>query len=80
MAEIPLCQNWLKKRGCSGSDMRLVESNEHGWSFFCKGCSSVQIVSSDGVRDRSKFILAEQRKKEQEELDRRWSSRKRIFA
>jgi len=80
VSDIPLCQNFIKKRGCTDSRMRLIESNEHGWSFFCDGCKSVQVVSSDGVRDRSKFLLAEQRRKEQEELDRRWSKRRKIFA
>jgi len=80
VSEIPLCQNFLRKRGCSESRMRLIESNEQGWSFYCDNCESVQIVSSDGVRDRSKFQLAEQRRQEQIHLNRLRERKKKIFA
>jgi hypothetical protein len=78
--ELPLCANYIKKRGCSKSDMMLIEGNEQGWSFYCRNCKSVQIVSADGVRDRSKFELEEKRRKEQIILNRLRASRRKIFA
>lgn len=79
MAELPQCANFVKQRGCSESKMRLIESNEQGWSFYCDNCHSVQIVSADGVRDRSKFELAERRRQEQIHLNKLRDSRKKVF-
>jgi len=80
LSELPLCANFIKKRGCSESRMRLIESNAQGWSFYCDNCKSVQIVSADGVRDRSKFELAERRRQEQIHLNKLRDSKKKIFA
>lgn len=80
MSELPPCANFIKKRGCAESKMRLIDSNEQGWSFYCDTCHSVQIVSADGVRDRSKFELAEKRRQEQIHLNKLRDRKRKIFA
>jgi hypothetical protein len=82
MAELPQCPNFIKKRGCTQSNIVLLSEDSMAWVFHCKppGCGMINVVSKDGVRDKSKFELAAQRKREAEEAQSRWDSRKKIFA
>jgi hypothetical protein len=83
VAEIPDCPNFIKKRGCSQSNVILLSEGPDAWVFHCKkpqGCGMINVVSKDGVRDKSKFDLAAKRRQEAEEMQRRWDSRRKIFA
>jgi len=80
MAEIPFCARSIKNRGCEKSDVRLTGETEDAWVFQCFSCKAVQVVSKDGVRDKNKFELAAQRKREAEEIERIRRSKKTIFA
>ena len=60
--------------------MRLLEENDEAWVFRCQCCTLIQAVTKDGIRDKSKFDLAEKRKHEQADIIRRWENRKKIFA
>jgi len=78
--EIPLCRNFRENRECNVSKMRVVEETDEAWVFICGSCEGIQVVSKDGIRDKSKFDAAQKRINEQAELVRRWESRKKIFA
>ena len=78
--EIPQCRNFRENRECSRSDMRLVGEDDESWHFVCKCCELMQVVSKDGVRDKSKFDNAKQRMEQQADLVRRWEKRKKLFA
>ena len=77
--EMPKCRNAVKFSDHE-SDMRLIGEQSDAWVFQCKRCELVQVISKDGVQDKSKFELAAKRKAEAEEVRRRWEKRKRIFA
>jgi len=80
MAEIPFCARSIKGRGCEKSDVRITGETDECWVFQCFSCKSVQVVSKNGVRNRSKFEAAVQRRREQEEIERIRRSKKTIFA
>jgi hypothetical protein len=80
VAEIPFCARSVKNRGCAKSDVRLTRESDDVWVFECQTCRAIQVVSKDGVKDRSKFEVAAERKRQQEEIERRWQSRRRTFA
>jgi len=77
-APIPPCRN-SHGGGCWKSDVRLVNENSEAWVFQCQTCRCLQVVSKDGVRDRSNFENARLRKEQEEDRVRRWEKRKRIF-
>lgn len=68
-AEIPQCRNFREGRECSRSDVRAKGETDQAWIFRCASCGLVQVVSKDGIRDKSKFDNA--RKREEEEKIRR---------
>lgn len=75
---IPKCRNAVKS-GDHKSDMRLKGETGEAWVFQCKICELVHVISKDGVRNKSNFELAAQRRREEEERVRRWAARKKIF-
>lgn len=78
--ELPLCRNFVRKLGCAESKVILIEENDEAWSFGCKTCGCVQLVSKEGVRDKTKFELAAKRTEEETERLRRWNARPKIFS
>jgi len=79
MADIPPCAN-AARGTCKNSDVRLVNETSEGWVFQCKTCECIQVVSKDGVRERSKFEKARRDQEERIRLARLKDSRRRIFA
>jgi hypothetical protein len=79
MAEVPSCPNSVKGNGCWKSDVRLVNETPDAWAFKCLTCRVLFVVSKDGVREKSKFDLAVQRRKQAEEEYERRMKKKRIF-
>lgn len=79
-AEIPQCRNFRENRQCSRSDVRLVNETDEAWVFVCKCCEGMQVVSKDGVTERSKFDNAQKRIAQNADLVRRWENRKKVFA
>jgi len=80
VSAIPECVNFVKKGGCWKSDVILERETPEAWSFRCRTCRLLFVVSKDGIRDKSKFELAAQRKKEAEEAYEARMRRKKIFA
>lgn len=79
MAEnIPICRNAAKFKD-HASDMRFKGEGTEFWTFQCAGCDLVQIVSKEGVRDKSKFEQAARQRAEQSERLRRLDARPRYF-
>lgn len=78
--ELPLCPNFILKRGCERSDMMLLGEGDDYWTFHCRTCKLVHVVSKQGVQDKSKFEVLTRRRQEQETLERLRSSRRKIFA
>jgi hypothetical protein len=56
-----------------------VNENDEAWIFQCQTCRLLQVVSKEGIRDRSKFEQAAKRRQEEIDRVRRWESRKKIF-
>lgn len=81
MADIPLCAN-STKRTLESHEMKLVNETEEGWVFQCQNqlCKCLQVVSKDGVRERSKYEMAKKRQEEEVRRQKILSSRKKIFA
>lgn len=79
MAAIPECVNYVKKGGCWRSDVVLEQEGPEHWSFRCRTCRLLFVVSKDGVRDRSQFEVAAQRRKQVEEEYQRRLSRRKFF-
>jgi hypothetical protein len=80
MAKVPDCPNSVKGNGCWKSDVILVNETADAWVFKCRTCTCLSVVSKDGVRERSQFELAAQRKQQAEEEYREKMKKKRIFA
>ena len=78
MSEIPKCRNAMRQKDHE-SDMRLKGENESAWVFQCDRCELVQVVSKDGVTERSRFENAARVKQQEEDRVRRWESRKKFF-
>jgi hypothetical protein len=79
MAQIPECVNFVKKGGCWKSDVILERETPEAWSFRCRTCRLLFVVSKDGVRDKSQFELAAKRKKEMEEAYEARMRKKKYF-
>lgn len=79
MADIPLCANSVKG-GCKKSNVRLINETNEGWVFQCQTCECIQVVSKDGVRERSKFENAKKRQEEEVRRMKLIDSRRKIFA
>jgi hypothetical protein len=79
VAEIPKCANSVNGGGCWKSDVVLLNESDEAWVFQCRTCELIQAVSKDNIRDKSKFEDAAKRKREQEEISRRWEKRRKIF-
>lgn len=80
MADIPLCANSVKGN-CRNYEMKLVNETDEGWVFQCQNpeCKCLQVISKDGVRERSQFENAK-KIAEQEAIRRKLiDSRRRIF-
>ena len=77
--EIPKCANSVKGNGCPRSDVRLLNETEEAWVFQCKTCKLLQVVSKDGVRDRSRFDHERKKRDQQMELERLQGKRKKYF-
>lgn len=81
MANIPECVNFVKKGGCWKSDVVMEKETPEAWSFRCRTCRLLFVVSKDSIRDKSKFELAAQRRKQaEEEYERRMKKRKYFVA
>ena len=81
MAEIPNCPNSVNHGGCWKSDVFIEKEAEDAWSFRCRTCRVLFVVSKDGVRDKSKFDLAaKQRKHLEEQYAERMSRSKTFYA
>jgi len=71
---IPACRNAVKFKD-HASDMRMKQELPDAWVFQCKGCGLVNMVSKQGVRDKSRFDHAARRM--QEEVERRRAHERR---
>lgn len=81
MADIPQCVNFIQKGGCWKSDVFIEKEAEDAWSFRCRTCRLLFVVSKDGVRDKSKFDLAaKQRKNLEEQYAERMRRSKTFYA
>ena len=79
--QLPECRNYRRRNGsCAKSDMVVRAEQDEAWVLQCKTCECVQVVSKDGVRDRSRFENSLKRQQQQEAVDRLWQKRKKIFA
>lgn len=76
--QIPLCRNAQKYKDHT-SDMRLKGEGSDYWVFQCRGCELTQVVSKEGVRDKSKFEQAARQRAQQSERLRRLDARPRYF-
>ena len=79
MSAIPECVNYVKNGGCWKSDVILEKESPDAWAFRCRTCRLLFVVSKDGVRDKSKFELAAQRRKQVEEEYERRMKKVKIF-
>jgi len=79
MSEIPKCANSVKGNGCTYSDVRLLNETEEAWVFKCHTCELIQVVSKDGIRDKSRFESAAKRRQEAIEMQQRWEKRRKYF-
>jgi hypothetical protein len=79
MPEVPLCVNFIKKRGCERSDVKLTKETPEAWCFTCATCELLQVVSKDSIKDKSKFELAARRKQEHEQMMRLRDKKVKIF-
>lgn len=79
MAEnIPICRNAARFKDHT-SDMRLKGEVSDAWIFQCRGCELTQVVSKEGVRDKSKFEQAARQIAQETERLRRLDARPKIF-
>ena len=76
--QLPECVNFVKKRGCSRSDMTVLSEQSDSWTLHCRTCKLVWVLSKEGVRDKNRFETEMRRRKEQEQLERA-RSRRKIF-
>ena len=81
MADIPPCANSVKGN-CRNYEVKLVNETDEGWVFQCQNplCKCLQVVSKDGVRERSKYENARKRQEEEVRRQKLISSRRKIFA
>lgn len=70
----------MEGRECSRSNVQLASETDDAWVFICRTCDGINVISKDGVRNRSQFELAKKRYQENVDLQRRWEKRKKIFA
>ncbi len=77
-AQIPRCKNAVDGT-CKNSNVKLVNENDETWIFRCETCRCIQVVSKDGVRDKSNFENAAKRRQQAIEMQQRWERRKKIF-
>jgi hypothetical protein len=80
MPNIPECRNYREGRECTRSDVRLVSETDEAFVFVCRCCEGINVISKDGIRDKSKFDNEKKRQDDNADLIRRWESRKKIFA
>ena len=76
--EIPRCANSMGG-GCENSNVKLMSENEESWVFQCASCKCIQVVSKDGVKNRSTFEAAAKRRQQAIEMQQRWEKRKEVF-
>jgi hypothetical protein len=79
LPNIPDCPNSVKGNGCTKSDPVLEKEGDDFWSFRCRSCKVIYVVSKDGVRERSQFELAAKRKREAEEAYEARIKRRKYF-
>jgi hypothetical protein len=74
----PRCRNAAKFHDHE-SDMRLRGEGDTFWLFQCANCELTQVVSKDGVRDKSKFEALSARRQRETEIMRRLDARPKYF-
>lgn len=79
MAEFPKCPNYVKKRGCEKSDLKLLSENTDAWTFTCGTCEIIWVVSKPASAERGKFRAAEEKLRKQAEQRRKHNSRTVFF-
>lgn len=75
---IPRCANAVDGT-CKNSNVKLMNENDESWIFQCQTCKCLQVVSKDGIRDKSNFEAAHRRRQEEIERQKRWDSRRKYF-
>jgi hypothetical protein len=79
VAELPKCVNFIKKRGCEKSAIRLASENEDHWVFECETCHLMNVVSKPPASKRGQFRAAEEKMRKEAERRRARESRKVFF-
>ena len=79
MSEFPQCPNHVKKRGCTRSDIFLLNESSDHWTFRCRTCELIWVVSRPAQAARSKFRVAEERLRKKTEERRRREGRPVYF-
>jgi hypothetical protein len=61
--------------------MKLIGEQDDAYVFQCQSssCKLVQVVSKQGIIDKSKFDNAKKRFDQEVERRKRWESRRKIF-
>ena len=78
MADHPRCRNAVRG-ACAREDMRLKSETPDAWVFQCSGCQLVQVVSKDGVRERSRAAISARTRQQQADIIRRQEARRKYF-
>lgn len=79
MARLPDCPNFVRKRGCSRSDIRLKGEGPDHYTFQCGTCELIWVVSKPTEVAASKFRVEEEKLRQEAIRRRQRESRPRWF-
>lgn len=78
--EFPQCPNFIKKRGCTRSRLRLLAENEDSWTFTCDTCGlEAWVVTKPTANARAALRRDEERIRQEAVRRRQHDSRTRYF-
>jgi hypothetical protein len=80
VAELPKCPNFVKRRGCAKSDIKLVGENEEAWSFRCATCELIWICSKPKSIQSGKLRAQEEKLRKEMEARRAREKKVKIYA
>jgi hypothetical protein len=80
MAELPQCPNFVRKRECNKSDIRLLGEQDDAWTLNCKTCGVIWVVSKPHSVHRAKYRKHEEQLRREAEARRAREKKAKIFA
>lgn len=79
MANLPQCPNFLEKKGCQRSELKLAGENQKFYTFFCNCCKLMWVWSKPRERAAARYNVELARIEKASAADREASRRTSSF-